>query len=83
MTSDDENQRDYRIPVLTRFQSGIMFLVISTVLIIYVGYQINLGRVFTKSGEMPLLIGMPWAWLTLESVAALVGLVRGVNMIRR
>jgi len=83
MTNDDGDQRDYRIAGLTRFQSGIMFLLISTVLIVYVGYQINIGRVYTKSGEMPLVAGMPWAWLTIESVAAIVGLVRGVNMIRR
>ena len=83
MMSDDGEQRDYRIGGLTRFQSGIIFLLISTSLVVYVGYQINIGRVITKSGEMPLVAGMQWAWLTLESVAALVGFVLGVNMIRQ
>jgi len=59
MTNDDGEQRDYRIASLSRFQSGIMFLLISTALIVYIGYQINIGRVFTKSGEMPLAAGMP------------------------
>jgi len=41
------------------------------------------GRVFTKSGEMELGPGLPWAWLALETVGATVGVVRGVKMIRR
>jgi len=83
MRNDDEGQRDHRIPGLTRFQSGIVFVLLSTVIFVYVGYQIHVGRVFMKSGEMPLGPGLPWAWLTLESVAALVGLVRGIHMIRQ
>jgi hypothetical protein len=83
MTNDDGDKKDFRIASLTYLQSGILFLLISTVLIVYVGYQIRIGRVFTKSGAIPLGPGMPWAWLALESVAAAVGLVRGINMIRR
>jgi hypothetical protein len=83
MTSNDGERRDFRIRGLTRFQSGIVFLLISTAILGYVGYQIHIGQVFTKSGQMPLAPGLPWAWLTLESVAAVVGVVRGLDMIRR
>jgi hypothetical protein len=83
MRNDDKDQQGHRIPGLTRFQSGIVFVLIATLIFVYVGYQIHTGRVFTKSGEMPLEPGLAWAWLTLESVAAMVGLVRGVYMIRQ
>jgi hypothetical protein len=79
-TGDD---RDFRIAGLSNFQSGVAFLLIATAIYLYVLYQVLAGRVFTKSGEMELGPGLPWAWLALETVGATVGVVRGVKMIRR
>jgi len=83
MAMDEEEEGKYRIAGLSEFQTGIVFLFIASALILYVAYQIKIGRVFTKSGEMPLGAGLPWAWLGIEFVGAIVGAVRGIRMIRR
>ena len=83
MAKDLDQERSYRIRGLSEFQSGIVFLFIATALILYVAYQLDVGRVFTKSGDMPLGSGLSWGWLTIESYASIVGVVRGVRMIRR
>jgi len=83
MANNDGKERDFRIRGLSYFQSGVVFLMIATVLLCYVAYQVHVGRVITKSGEMPLCPGLPWAWLMLESFGAVVGIVRGFKMLLR
>ncbi len=83
MRYDENGERDFRIGSLSYHQTGILFLLIAATIVLYVGFQIMVGRVFTKSGEMPLGSGFSWAWLALESVASIVGIVRGLKMIRR
>ncbi len=81
MALADDEQGTRTLPGLTAQQTGIAFLLMSSALIVYVAYQIHIGRVFTKSGDMALTPGLPWAWLTIESVAAIVGAVRGYRML--
>jgi hypothetical protein len=83
MAQGEDEEGNYRVVGLSEFQTGVLFLLMATGLILYVAYQIKVGRVFTKSGDMRLGPGLPWAWLALESVGAIVGALRGVEMIRR
>ncbi len=81
MAIGEDEGRSYRIKGLTEFQSGIVFLLIASLLILYVMYQIITDRVFTKSGELPLSSGLSWPFLAIETVAAIVGFVRGYRML--
>jgi hypothetical protein len=83
MAMGEDEERSYRIKGLSDLQSGFVFIIIASLLALYVAYQIMTGRVFTKTGELPLGSGLSWPFLTIESVAAIVGIVRGVKMIRR
>ena len=80
---EDSVKGDFRIKGLTYFRSGIVFFAIATLIIPYVFYQIGVGKVFTKSGELPLGSGMAFGWLLIEAIAAGVGIVRGLKMLRR
>lgn len=83
MATDRNEEGSRRIAGLSEFQTGVVFLFIAALLLLYVGYQIKTGIVYTKSGEMPLGPGLPWAWLTIETVGAVVGILRAVKMVRR
>jgi hypothetical protein len=83
MATNEGEETSYGLRFLSEFQNGLLFLFIASALIIYVVYQIDIGRVFTKSGDMPLVPGLAYGWLAIESFAAGVGIVRGIRMIRR
>jgi hypothetical protein len=77
-----EPERSYRIKGLTEFQNGVVFLILATAILLYVAYQIKVGIVYTKSGQLPLGSGLGYGFLTIETVGAVVGIVRGMKMIR-
>jgi hypothetical protein len=66
---------------LSEFHSAIVYIVLAAFMVAYVGYQLITGRVFTKSGELPIQQGL--GFLAIELVAAGVGGYRGVKMIGR
>ena len=71
-----------RLGRLSEFQSAIAYLLMAVVLVVGVGYQVMIGRVFTKSGDLPIGSGLGNAFLTVELVAAVVGAVRGIKTLR-
>ena len=77
------DERDFRIGSLSYFQSGILFLVVAGGIILYVLYQISIGQVFTKSGQLPLNSSFAWPMLIIELIGATVGIVRGIKMIQK
>ena len=79
----DGKDRDYRVLGLSYYQTGILFLCIAPALIVFGGYQIVTGRVFTKSGEIPLNSALGWPWVLFEFGVAILGIVRGVKMMQR
>ena len=79
--NDDEFDR-LRIGRLSVYQTGIVFLWIAPCLFVYVIYQIMVGKVFTKSGAIVLGPGLAWGWLALEFGVGILGIVRGLKMIR-
>jgi hypothetical protein len=83
MRYDENGEKDFRIGKLSYYQTGILFLFIAIAILLFVGYQFKVGRVYSKSGEMPLEPGLPWFGLAIEIFASIVGIVRGIKMIRR
>jgi hypothetical protein len=66
MPKYDGHERDFWIGNLSYFHSGILFLLISSAIILYVLYQVSIGRVFTKSGQLPLDSAFTWPMLAIE-----------------
>ena len=83
MNWNDEEYERLRIGKLSVYQTGIAFLCIAPLLFGMVGYQIITGRVLSKSGSMPLEPGLPWLWLAIEFGIGVLGIYRGLKMIRR
>ena len=83
MPKYDGDERDFRIGNLSYFHSGILFLLIAGTIILYVLYQVSIGRVFTKSGQLPLNSAFAWPMLAIELVGSAVGIVRGLKMLQK
>jgi hypothetical protein len=79
MADDELNEESKGRWGLSEFQTGIVYLLIAVLIVVYLAYQLKTGRVLTKSGDLPLNEGAPL--LVIETFAAGLGIFRGLKMV--